>query len=56
MPKQKGILLMVRWSVAIRVFHSDFWMTLELFREEAGKTDEILYVQAFLLLSGKIKE
>ena len=31
-------------------------MTLKLFREEAGKTDEILYVQAFLLLSGKRKE
>ena len=51
MLKQKGILFTVRWSIAIYGFTVTFEWLYNYFCEKAGKNDEILYVQAFALLS-----
>ena len=56
MPKQKGILFRVRWSITIYGFTVIFEWLYSYFCEKAGKNDEILHVQAFVLLSGKIRK
>ena len=56
MPKQKGILLMVRWSIVIYGFTVAFEWLYSYSVKKAGKNDEILYMQAFVLLSEKIRK
>ena len=56
MPKQKGILLMVRWPIAIYSFTVAFEWLYSYFVKKQGRMMKILYVQAFVPLSGKIRQ